>query len=154
MVQLESVGVGQEHFFAEPLLVAVELGVRSQGAVGYHREQSPLQRLARGMGLHGVAQDAIDAQLLPQMVQRVGAAIRPGIQDAHIRLRGESFLGGQEAEDAMGQTLELFWIELVGTAEVVDDPSGRSALVLVPGVLGELVVVDGGAVAVLTLCAT
>ena len=106
------------------------------------------------MGLHGVAQYAIDAQLLPQVVQSVDAAIRPGIQDAHIRIRGESLLGGQEAEDAMGQTFELLWIELVGTAEVVDDPSGRSALVLVPGVLGELVVVDGGAVAVMTLCAT
>jgi hypothetical protein len=78
-------------------------------------------------------------------------AISPPLVWAVIRVGRTSVLPGQHPADAGHQPFQHRPVELIGTAEMVDDPRLDVALLRMPRVLGEGQVADDGAVLVPSL---
>ena len=156
MVEIEPGPVREEHLALQPLLPTRELGGGPQTAVGHHGEERALEPLPRRAAAQVFGQHGRDAQLLPQRLKDVDAAVRPAIEQAEVQIGGR--FGGRrrafpdDARDAAGQALEHGAVERVGPAEVVDHLRDGAALGGVPDVLGELVVLDDGAVSVAPAC--
>ena len=96
-----------------------------------------------------LADHAIDSQLVPERLHDVHGAVGPGIEHGNSWLGGHRFLAGEDTQNAAGKATQGHTIDLLGPAKVVDDLADGAALVGIPKILGQLVVLDGGAVCIL-----
>jgi hypothetical protein len=76
-------------------------------------------------------------------------AERPGIEQVNVWLGDHRLLPGADTQNAAGQATQGRTINLFGSAEILNDLGDGAALLGVPGILGELVVLDGGAIGIL-----
>jgi hypothetical protein len=148
MLQLQALPAGEEHLGGQPLLPTGELGGRLVHPVGHQRQERARERLARRAPPQQVAEHRVELELAPQRLDHVHHAKGPGVAHPHVRLGGQRLLAREDAQDAPGQSLQGRAVQGVGAAEVVDDLRDGATLVAVPGVLGELVVLDHRAVGV------
>lgn len=114
-----------------------------------HGQERALEGLARAVPSREIGDHLVDPELAPDRIDGVDRAVGPGVADPHAGLGRDRFLTREHAEDALREALESGAIELVGAAEVVDHLGNGAALLRVPDVLGELVVLDHRAVRVL-----
>ena len=91
------------------------------------------------LGLQG-CDHPVDAQFVPEGLHDVHGAVGPGIDENNPWLSGNRFLAREDAQDTAGQAAQAFAIDFLGPAEVVDDLGDGAALLRIPDILGELVV--------------
>jgi hypothetical protein len=157
VMELEALGLGPIDLL-EPTLIEAQLAVRGQGPVRHQQEGRLSQQDRGGPPGGGPAHLLAQAQAVPEGTKEVEAAILLGPLDGDglaegfgLRFQADQIIRAGDAEDALGQAAYGLDIEVLLTAEVVDD-AGLGALLLgIPDTLGELEVADGGAVAVVTL---
>jgi len=140
MLELEGPAGREVDLFAEPLLVAVQLGARGEAPVGNHREERPLQRRVPPFWLHAARNTLPQSPPLPEGLQDVEAAVGPGVLEDHVRRGRHHLLGRGPAEDALGEASQPLARLGVHPPEVINDPRLGLARLGVPGVLGQLVV--------------
>ena len=148
VLQRQALGARDVHFLLEPLLPAVQLGARSAGAVGHHREQRALHIKAQAARLRLGADHLVNAQTLPQRLQHVDLTVGPGTDQAHVALAGAlDLLGRAAAQDAGGELAQaLGHRRVIGASAVVEHASLRAAPLGRPDVLGQLQIRHGAAV--------
>ena len=126
-----------------------QLRRRGQRPVRDQGEQHPLRRRVQPAALQQAPHRRADAQPLPQRVQHVRAAQRPGLGELQaLRRDGPGLPGLQVTGDGGDQPLQRLPGSGLLPAEVVDDLHPRPLRGRVPHVMGQLQVADLAAVLV------
>jgi len=155
MLKLDRLGVPQDNVILHPFLNA-PLGVRGQGAIGYHGKGRPLHRRGKRPFFQTILQNGMHPQHLPQRPQKIGAAHRNAMHklqrrftmDGPLNLMG--VLRGEKAADAFGQSFQGVCIQGIRSAEGVQNLGFGASGRLIPDVMGKLDVGHGGTVFVLS----
>ena len=103
VLQRQAFRAGDFDVLAQPLFVAVQLGTRCQRPVGHHREQRPLDLEAQPPRSRLLGDDLTDAQPLPQRLQGIDIAVRPGAYQAPAAVLGHDLLRRATAQNALGE---------------------------------------------------
>ena len=151
MIDREFGGLGHPGGIGKPAFGAGAFGTRIVEPVACHREQGGLVRCRQpGLGDAGPDRRA-DPELVPEVTRDArNAQFEHGVDRDIDPLGAGDILRRrlvltltQNAVDAADQALEGGVIDLIGTAEAMDDPGFSSFCGGVPDGLGEGVVGDG-----------
>jgi len=155
VLQSQGLGLGEVDPLGAPVFVAGQRGEGLGQPVGHQGEEGPLVGRPPGSRRLQAAPHLADPQLLPPRAGHMPHPEGAGPLELEGLAGGHHILGHVEpavtdAGDTAGEAAEGIAIQRVRPAEVVDDVGGRAAPHRVPAGLGELVVLDDGAVLVAT----
>jgi hypothetical protein len=113
--------------FLEPLLVAVEFGDRGAGAIGHQGEQGAFDIEAEMTRPGLLANNGVDAELLPDGFEDVDVTVGPGADQAPVAAGAHDLFRRAAAQDALGQSAQaLDHVGIVGAPTVMHDAGLRS----------------------------